>query len=97
MIMLIMSLPCTALAETSAAAGEPEDTPEPEASGEPEDIGEQVLLGEKAGAANIIGSAGEHIISSLGKHFNLGIFGDIGSALFGYALARFRSTIGALA
>ena len=93
--MLITSLPCTALAETTAAPAEngtiaepevseePEVTAEPEASEEPEVIAEPVLSVEKAAAGNVIASAGEAIISSLGDHFGLGIFGDIGSALFG--------------
>ena len=106
MIMLITSLPCTALAETTAAPAEngtiaepevseePEDTAEPEVSEKPEDTAEpevseepevpaEVLSVEKAAAGNIIASAGEAIISSLGDHFGLGIFGDIGSSLFG--------------
>ena len=95
MIMLITSLPCTALAETTAAPAEsgtiaepeaseePEVTAEPEASEEPEVIAEPVLSVEKAAAGNVIASAGEAIISSLGDHFGLGIFGDIGSTLFG--------------
>ena len=105
MIMLITSLPCTALAETPAAPAEhstitepevseePEDTAEPEISEEAKDTAEpempekaedtaEPLLSE-VGAANIVASAGEVIISSLGEYFDLGIFGDIGSALFG--------------
>ena len=83
MIMLITALPCTALAETTAAPAEHDTIAEAEVSEEPEDTAGSMLSAEKAGAANIIASAGESIISSLGDHFGLGIFGDIGSALFG--------------
>lgn len=68
---------------TPVASEEPEDSAVPVASEEPEDSAVPVLLTQEAGAGNIIASAGEAIISSLGEHFNLGIFGDIGSALFG--------------
>ena len=107
MVMLIMSLPCTALAyapeetgtsedsaapvesgapEDSAApevSAEPEDSAAPEVSAEPEDNAAPALLSAKAVGAGFIASAGEAIISSLSDHFELGIFGDIGSALFG--------------
>ncbi len=98
MMMLIMSLPCTALAEATAAptehgavaepeaTEEPNGTAEPEVSEEPEDTVVALLPVEKVGAANIVASAGEAILSSLVDHFSLGIFGDIGSALFGELL-----------
>ncbi len=116
MVMLIMSLPCTALAQapeateqsgTSAepevpedsaaptvteqpedsaapvASEVPEDSAAPEVSVESEDSAVPVLLSTEAAGAGFIASAGEAIISSLSDHFGLGIFGDIGSSLFG--------------
>ncbi len=121
-MMLIISLPCTALAEATATptehgataapevseepedtagpevteepestAGpevteEPEDTAAPEVSEKPEDAVGAMLPAEKVGSANIVASAGEAIVSSLVDHFSLGIFGDIGTALFGELL-----------
>lgn len=85
MVMLIMAMPCAALAETSAEpqASETETSAEPEASEQPEESAEAALTAAKAGAASIAASAGETIISALSEHFDLGIFGDIGSTLFG--------------
>ena len=116
MVMLIMSLPCTALAQspeetgtsedsavptvteqpedsaapmasedsTAPVASEvPEDSAAPEVPVESEDSAVPVLLSTEAVGAGFIASAGEAIISSLGDHFGLGIFGDIGSSLFG--------------
>ena len=81
MIMLIMSLPVTALAETSSETEQYDTIAEPEASEQPDDTAEPVVL--EAGAGSILASAGETILSSLSEHFDLGIFGDIGTALFG--------------
>ncbi len=116
MVMLIMAVPCTALAQapeetgtsedsaaptvteqpedsaapvasedsTAPVASEvPEDSAAPEVSVESEDSAAPVLLSTEAVGAGFIASAGEAIISSLSDHFGLGIFGDIGSSLFG--------------